>query len=158
MAELIKLSCKNCGAPLEVNLDKEIFFCMYCGQKMYLEKYSQVDSGYEFEKGRVKYQRELENLEKRITETGKRITYIDTEIESMGYGIGNLGLWVVVAGIIIMFIAFVVGLLLIVLGVFLAVRGFAHRKEEEKKLQAEKERLICEMAQLMEQRDNFQLS
>ena len=34
---LILLKCSNCGAELEVNDDRKLFFCSYCGAKMMLE-------------------------------------------------------------------------------------------------------------------------
>ena len=67
--KLVELECKNCGAALKVEEGSDIINCPYCNAsyKIYDEvkhvKYDDMEnSGYEFEKGRIKAQKEhLEN-------------------------------------------------------------------------------------------------
>ena len=36
--KIVRLSCPDCGAPLEADADKDIFFCGYCGRKIILDQ------------------------------------------------------------------------------------------------------------------------
>ena len=54
--ELKELKCKNCGANLEVQVDAREVTCKFCHTKFAVE--SAENTGYEFEKGRMKAQRE----------------------------------------------------------------------------------------------------
>ncbi len=70
--KLIELECKNCGATLKVDENTENVNCPYCNATYKIDdevKHIQYDnmenSGYEFEKGRIKAQEEhLENNDK----------------------------------------------------------------------------------------------
>lgn len=66
MVQLIKLTCTNCNAPLEVDANKEFIFCMHCGQKIMVERDNFQDNGFEMEKGRQRYLREKKQLETAI--------------------------------------------------------------------------------------------
>ena len=35
--QLIKLTCCNCNAPLEIDLDRLMTYCPYCGQKLMID-------------------------------------------------------------------------------------------------------------------------
>ncbi len=57
--KLINLICPNCSSALQINADKSVAFCEYCGAKILIDdevQHFQFDnaykSGYEFEKGR----------------------------------------------------------------------------------------------------------
>ncbi len=63
--KLIELKCKNCGATLKVNSDTNDVTCKYCQTSFKLDdeiqhiKYDNMEqSGYEFEKGRIRAQQE----------------------------------------------------------------------------------------------------
>ena len=80
--KLISLKCNNCGSTCEVDKNKEIIFCQYCGNKMIIdheihktEIINSHDSGYEFEKGRQQYLKEIEEKEriKRFNEQQERL-------------------------------------------------------------------------------------
>ena len=66
---LVELECQNCGAALKVEEGADIVHCPYCDAKYKMDdevqhvKYDDMEnSGYEFEKGRIKAQKEhLEN-------------------------------------------------------------------------------------------------
>ena len=58
--KLIKLTCPDCGAPLEAESDRKFFFCSFCGKKILLDDEKQKveienarEAGYEFERGRM---------------------------------------------------------------------------------------------------------
>lgn len=67
--KLVELECKNCGAALKVEEGSDIINCPYCNASYKIDdevkhvKYDDMEnSGYEFEKGRIKAQKEhLEN-------------------------------------------------------------------------------------------------
>ena len=67
--KLVELECKNCGAALKVEEESDIINCPYCNASYKIDdevkhvKYDDMEnSGYEFEKGRIKAQKEhLEN-------------------------------------------------------------------------------------------------
>jgi flagellar biosynthesis/type III secretory pathway M-ring protein FliF/YscJ len=66
---LVELECQNCGAALKIEEGADIVHCPYCDAKYKMDdevqhvKYDDMEnSGYEFEKGRIKAQKEhLEN-------------------------------------------------------------------------------------------------
>ena len=64
--KIVNLTCPGCGARLEVDMDRKMAFCSYCGaalpiddeiQKVQLDGAEKV--GYEFEKGRQRAQAEV---------------------------------------------------------------------------------------------------
>ena len=62
---LVELKCKNCGANLKIEEGKEDITCPYCNATYKIDdevqhvKYDDMEnSGYEFEKGRIKAQKE----------------------------------------------------------------------------------------------------
>ena len=66
--KLIETTCPNCGAHLQVDLERGFCFCEYCGTKLLLDdekihvQYDNAEQfGYEFEKGRQRAQEEYEN-------------------------------------------------------------------------------------------------
>ena len=56
--KIVELECQNCGAALKVEEGNDIYTCPYCKATYKLDKENMEDSGYEFEKGRIKAQRE----------------------------------------------------------------------------------------------------
>ena len=63
--KLVEMKCKNCGANLKINPDSKDFTCNYCHSTFKLDDEVQhiqydnmIESGYEFEKGRIKAQKE----------------------------------------------------------------------------------------------------
>ena len=65
--KLLELKCKNCGANLKIDEESEFVNCPYCNASYKLDdetqhvKYDDMEnSGYEFEKGRIKAQKEIE--------------------------------------------------------------------------------------------------
>ena len=42
MSKIIKLKCQECGATMEVDPDKKIIFCPYCGSKSLIEESDNV--------------------------------------------------------------------------------------------------------------------
>ena len=63
--KIVNLTCPGCGARLEVDMDRKMAFCSYCGavlpvddeiQKVQLDRAEKA--GYEFEKGRQRAQAE----------------------------------------------------------------------------------------------------
>ncbi len=56
--KLIELECKDCGGNLKVEEGTDIVTCPYCGASYRLNEENMEKSGYEFEKGRIKAQRE----------------------------------------------------------------------------------------------------
>ena len=63
--KLVELRCKNCGALLKENAEESEITCKYCQSKFKLDdevqhvKYDDMEqSGYEFEKGRLRAQQE----------------------------------------------------------------------------------------------------
>ena len=66
--KLLELKCKNCGANLKIDEESEFINCPYCNASYKLDdevqhvKYDDMEnSGYEFEKGRIKAQKENES-------------------------------------------------------------------------------------------------
>lgn len=66
--KLVEMKCKNCGAKLEVEEDCKTINCQYCHAKYKLDdeiqhiQYDNMEqSGYEFEKGRIRAQKEAES-------------------------------------------------------------------------------------------------
>lgn len=62
---LVELECQNCGAALKIDEGTNIVHCPYCNAKYKIDdevkhvKYDDMEnSGYEFEKGRIKAQKE----------------------------------------------------------------------------------------------------
>ena len=71
--KLIEMKCKNCGAKLKVNSDEKEAHCDFCGIDFKIDdevhhiKYDDMEqSGYEFEKGKIRAREELE--QKKIQE------------------------------------------------------------------------------------------
>lgn len=63
--KLLKLSCPNCGAELQNNIENGKIRCKYCNTEFLLDnevthvKYDNPnEAGYEFEKGRIRAQQE----------------------------------------------------------------------------------------------------
>lgn len=63
--KLVEMKCKNCGAQLKVNLEQKQSYCQFCGAEFHIDdevqhiKYDDMEqAGYEFEKGRIKAQKE----------------------------------------------------------------------------------------------------
>jgi len=56
--KLEEIRCKSCGAKLEVEEDAEMVTCPYCNNTYKIEDEDMENSGYEFEKGRIKAQKE----------------------------------------------------------------------------------------------------
>lgn len=54
--KLVELKCKNCGANLKVEEDVKEVTCNFCHTTFSIE--TMEKDGYEFEKGRIKAQRE----------------------------------------------------------------------------------------------------
>lgn len=58
---LVEMECENCGANLKVDEKNNTIHCPYCGATYKIDeekKENMEDSGYEFEKGRIKAQNE----------------------------------------------------------------------------------------------------
>ncbi len=64
LVKIVNLTCPGCGARLEVDMDRKMAFCSYCGavlpvddeiQKVQLD--GAEKAGYEFEKGRQRAKR-----------------------------------------------------------------------------------------------------
>ena len=65
LVKIVNLTCPGCGARLEVDMDRKIAFCSYCGAALPVDdeiQKVQLDgaekAGYEFEKGRQRAQAE----------------------------------------------------------------------------------------------------
>lgn len=63
--KIVNLTCPGCGARLEVDMDRKMAFCSYCGAALPIDdeiQKVQLDgaekAGYEFEKGRQRAQAE----------------------------------------------------------------------------------------------------
>ena len=59
LVKIVNLTCPGCGARLEVDMDRKMAFCSYCGAALPVDdeiQKVQLDgaekAGYEFEKGR----------------------------------------------------------------------------------------------------------
>ena len=68
--KLVEMKCKNCGSILKVEDDAKNVTCKYCNTTFAIDdeiqhvKYDDMyESGYEFEKGRIKAQKEAEDIE-----------------------------------------------------------------------------------------------
>ena len=80
--KLISLTCPNCGAEIEVNTELTKGACNFCGKTFLIEdeilkgKQFLEQDGYNFEKGRIKAQKEekerIERGEKEVLEKGKK--------------------------------------------------------------------------------------
>ena len=64
---LVNMTCPNCGAQLQVDVDKKQAYCEHCGTKLFMQDdvhhivYDNAeDAGYKFEKGRQRAQEERE--------------------------------------------------------------------------------------------------
>ncbi len=62
--KLLNLKCPNCSSHLQINADKDIAYCEYCGAKLLIdsetekaELFNMKEAGYEFEKGRIQAQK-----------------------------------------------------------------------------------------------------
>ena len=65
LVKIVNLTCPGCGARLEVDMDRKMAFCSYCGAALLVDdeiQKVQLDgaekAGYEFEKGRQRAQAE----------------------------------------------------------------------------------------------------
>lgn len=65
--KLIKLTCPNCGAQLEVDLAMKTMFCDFCGTEVLIDQEKHLlhfegaeEAGYQFERGRLRAQREAQ--------------------------------------------------------------------------------------------------
>lgn len=63
--KLVEMKCKNCGANLKVNVEVKDAYCQFCGTEFKIDdevqhvQYDNMEqSGYEFEKGRIRAQQE----------------------------------------------------------------------------------------------------
>lgn len=66
--KLVEMKCTNCGAKLKVNPDSSDVTCKYCRANFKFDdgvkkvKFDDMEqSGYEFEKGRLRAQKEMES-------------------------------------------------------------------------------------------------
>lgn len=72
--KLVELKCKNCGANLEVEENVKEVTCIFCNTTFSIE--TTENDGYEFEKGRIKAQKEeysSENLAEAMKATSDAI-------------------------------------------------------------------------------------
>lgn len=80
--KLIRLTCKNCGAQLELDADRKQAFCTYCGTKLYLDDESIQITNRIIDEARIKeaevrlkeleYQHEREIREETIRKEQKK--------------------------------------------------------------------------------------
>lgn len=77
--KLVEMKCKNCGATLEVSSDVKEAKCKYCHTTFKIDdevkhiKYDNAEqSGYEFEKGRMRAQQESNHNEKLNTSSNEQ--------------------------------------------------------------------------------------
>ena len=42
MAKIIHLRCENCGSSMDINAERDILFCPYCGAKALIEESDEV--------------------------------------------------------------------------------------------------------------------
>lgn len=80
--ELVELKCKNCGANLEVDINVKEITCNFCHTKFSIE--SAENTGYEFEKGRIKAQKEelnnsLKAAKEKIITSGEKFSKVTNE-------------------------------------------------------------------------------
>ena len=71
--KLVKLNCKNCGAQIDIDLDRLQSFCPYCGQKLLIdidqlgellkEKEKTKQAHEETERARIRYKYLSQNSE-----------------------------------------------------------------------------------------------
>ena len=78
---LVELKCKNCGGDLKLKKGEDIVNCPYCNASYKIDEENMENSGYEFEKGRLKAQTEhvenvLENAELKVPKIIKIIPVI----------------------------------------------------------------------------------
>ena len=99
--ELKELKCKNCGASLEVEKDATEVTCKFCNTTFSVE--SNENLGYEFEKGRIKAQKEeLGNKLNNVKDALPNINEKDVKNIAKGFGI----VYIVVVVIIIVSFGF----------------------------------------------------
>ena len=75
--KLVEMKCKNCGAQLKVDVEKNHSYCQFCGTEFKIDdevkhvKYDNMEqSGYEFEKGRMRAQKEtFDNIVNNINQS-----------------------------------------------------------------------------------------
>ena len=67
---LIDMTCPHCGSALKVDADRQKAFCQYCGTELLIDdevkhvRYENAEqTGYEFEKGRLRAQMEADSYE-----------------------------------------------------------------------------------------------
>ena len=72
--KIVNLTCPGCGARLEVDMDRKMAFCSYCGAALPVDdeiQKVQLDgaekAGYEFEKGRQRAQAEAAQASFRLS-------------------------------------------------------------------------------------------
>lgn len=102
--ELKELKCKNCGASLKVENDKKEVTCKFCNTTFAVE--TAEKTGYEFEKGRIKAQKEeASNSMKSATNAladvdGNKVS------KSIGLTIGIVAIAIFVVVAVIIFFVF----------------------------------------------------
>ena len=74
LVKIVNLTCPGCGARLEVDMDRKMAFCSYCGAALPVDdeiQKVQLDgaekAGYEFEKGRQRAQAEAAQASFRLS-------------------------------------------------------------------------------------------
>ena len=75
MMKLVEMKCKNCGATLKVASNARDVLCQFCGTEFKIDdevqhvQYDNMEqSGYEFERGRIRAQQEsMPKPKKKIT-------------------------------------------------------------------------------------------
>ena len=88
--KLVELKCKNCGSLLNVEEGEKEITCEYCHTKFALDdeaqhiKYDNMyETGYEFEKGRMKAADEIQNTENEEDNFNKNFEkYVGTQYKS----------------------------------------------------------------------------
>ena len=62
--KIIEMKCPNCGSAITVDGDAKIGVCEYCQSQFYLD--SDEQSGYDFERGRMRAQEEARRREEEL--------------------------------------------------------------------------------------------
>lgn len=103
--ELKELKCKNCGANLKVEQDAKDVTCNFCHTTFSIE--TMEKSGYEFEKGRIKAQKEEMNNNFNATKDAinKTISDININGEDVGKAAKGLGIIFGIIAVIIFIVA-----------------------------------------------------
>lgn len=85
--KLVEMKCKNCGAKLEVDSEAKEAHCEFCGIDFKIDdevqhvKYDDMEqSGYEFEKGRIRAQQENESNQP------TKVVYVNNNNQSKRHG------------------------------------------------------------------------